>query len=63
MSNCYFTKTSERKLIAMQKAGNRGKIAMEWFEAGNKLTPETKMEFDKLMKQADKDFKTGRREK
>lgn len=42
---------------ALDMAKNRGRVANEWFYAGNKLTHETKAEFDRLMKQADKSWK------
>jgi coproporphyrinogen III oxidase len=56
------SKNNERRFKASQMAGYRGKVAIEWFDAGNKLTPETKPEFDRLMKQADKDWKEGKNE-
>lgn len=45
-----------RRQNSVEKARNRGKVAEEWFKAGNALTPATIAEFNKLMKQADKEF-------
>jgi len=41
---------------ALSKARQRGAIAKAWFDAGNKLTPKTKPEFDFLMKESDKQW-------
>lgn len=58
MKHTYFpsAKDDERRRNAINKAENRGKVAVEWFNAGNKLTMETQPEFNLLMKQADKEF-------
>lgn len=45
-----------KRKISLSKAENRGKVAVEWFNAGNKLTQETQPEFNALMGKADKDF-------
>ena len=45
----------EKKRKAIAKAQKRGEIASKWFET-NKLTPETKLEFNKLMKDTDRAF-------
>ena len=46
-----------KKRVIHAKANNRGRIAQIWFDAGNKLTPDTHAEFTALMKKADKEFK------
>lgn len=45
-----------KRKISLSKAENRGKVAVEWFNAGNKLTQETQPEFNALMGKADKDL-------
>lgn len=45
----------ERHNKAVNKAKKRGEVAAEWFKT-NKLTPDTKKEFDKLMKDTDMAF-------
>lgn len=40
---------TERQKNALDIARRRGELATEWLKS-NKLTPETKPEFDKLMK-------------
>ena len=44
---------------AISKAQQRGEISKAWFDAGNKLTPKTKPEFDYLMKESDKQWETA----
>ena len=39
----------------------RGKVATEWLET-HKLTPETKPEFDRLMRETDREFKRKEKE-
>ncbi len=58
MKHTYFpsSKDDERRKIAIDKARYRGEVAVEWFNAGNKLTVETQPEFNRLMKKADKEF-------
>jgi hypothetical protein len=51
----FFPSDSPQRRRALDKANNRGKIAVEWFKT-NKLTPETQPEFNALMKKADKEF-------
>jgi len=48
----------ERRNKALAKARARGKVAEKWFE-NNVLTPQTKPEFDKLMKDTDRAFNGG----
>ena len=43
----------EKRNKALSKARKRGKVAAEWLKT-NKLTPETKPEFDKLMKETNR---------
>jgi hypothetical protein len=43
----------KKKKKALEKARRRGEAATKWVET-NKLTAETKPEFDKLMKTTDK---------
>lgn len=45
----------EKRKRALKKAKARGEAAKKWFDAGNKLTPETKREFDALMKKVIKE--------
>lgn len=54
-SHCFFPsrKDDERRRKAVDVAKRRGDAATEWFKT-NKLTPETKPEFDKLMKSVSK---------
>lgn len=48
----------ERRKRALDKARNRGDAAAKWFADGNKLTKETKPEFDALMRRTDKNFES-----
>ena len=52
----YFPPVSKTRTRAVLKARNRGEVAAKWFADGNKLTKETQLTFNALMKQADKDF-------
>ena len=56
-SHCYFPSSSadERMRKAADKARNRGEIASEWFKT-HTLTPSTMPEFQRLMKEADKNY-------
>ena len=51
-------KQEENRKRAVVKARYRGEVAKEWFKT-NKLTKETKPEFDKLMKQANKNYEAN----
>ena len=46
----YFPKDSPRRKKALKLAQARAKVSEDWHKAGNKLTPETQAEFNKLMK-------------
>lgn len=48
---------SKKRMIAFAMAKKRGKVAVEWLST-NKLTIDTKPEFDRLMKATNKEFKT-----
>lgn len=52
------TLTEIKHEMALSKARQRGKIAKAWFDAGNKLTLNTKPEFDYLMKESDKQWES-----
>lgn len=52
----YFPKRSERFIRACKMAQARGDAAIKWLET-HELTPETKPEFDKLMKETNRKFK------
>ncbi len=51
----------EKRKTALEKARKRGDAAAKWL-AINKLTPETKPEFDRLMKETDKAFNKSKEE-
>jgi hypothetical protein len=55
--NCTFP--SDINKYAIDKAKNRGIIASEWLK-NNQLTEKTQPEFNKIMKESDKQFKINK---
>lgn len=57
-SYCYFPKDTKRRKLAVSKAQNRARVTEQWLSEGNRITPSTLKEFEKLMRKADREFKS-----